>query len=477
MKLKMPSSTTTAPVQVHVQVFTTAFVAFLAIGSSSINAFSPMVSTQVNMRQSVHTPVISSRKHMPLRRLRTAPPIMMSKIDKHNFESDAMDRDATPTPTPTPTTTSTTDKIDTKDNTNDSMTLTSMQLMATAAAFALAFMPLQNADAAMSSGRMGGSFRAPRQSMSRPAPMRSSSYSRGGYSNRPGMMMAPSIGYGGGYGYGGGGYATPYFSPFAPAVYGGAGVMAVSRGPSVFDLLFLGGFLFAVSQIFLATDTLESASSSSVDTLGSSALGPGTSVVQLSVALEVSNRDDSNSILSVLNRLSLTAKTDTRVGIQNLASHVALEILRRRSTIVSATTETKHFNHREKALREFEIRSIKERSKFESEAVSKYGGVDYGSSSSSSLVGSSSSSSSRLIPGDQATMAVITLVLAIDGDSTKLNKINSITDVEQALRLIASDSKVSDCLQSAEILWTPEDRLETLSVRDVIADYPELRSI
>ena len=259
----MPSSTTSAPVQ----VFTTAFVAFLAIGSTSISAFSPMVSTMVNMRQSVHTPVISSRKHMymPLQR---PPPIMMSKIDEHNFESSSPEFETQTTKmmmtekkdtTTTTTTTSTTNKINTKDNNNDSIKMTSMQLMAAAAAFALAFTPLQNADAAMSGGRMGGSVSAPRQTMSRPAPKRSSSsssYIRGGYSSRPSVTIAPSIGFGGGYGYGGG-YAVPYFSPFhspyVPRVYGGLGVTAISSGPGF--LLVLGGFLFAVSLIFLNTRT------------------------------------------------------------------------------------------------------------------------------------------------------------------------------------------------------------------------------
>eukprot|EP00536_Pseudo-nitzschia_multiseries_P005835 jgi/Psemu1/254835/estExt_Genewise1Plus.C_1170003 len=270
--------------------------------------------------------------------------------------------------------------------------------------------------------------------------------------------------------------------------------MTVTRGPSFFDLLFFGGLLFAVATIFRQnqanahddtwTNTYESrsplpwgspwgspfSSSSSSDVL-SSALGPGTSVVQLSVALEVSDRDDRNSILSVLDRLSQTARTDNRVGIQNLSSQVALEILRRRSSIVSASSSTKHYNSRDKALREFQNRSIKERSKFENETVNKYGGVDYSSSPSSLLKGGESG------PSDRATMAVITLVLAIDGDSTKLNKIKSMSDVEQSLQKIASDSKVSDCLQSAEILWTPEDRGETLGIRDVTADYPELRSV
>jgi len=69
------------------------------------------------------------------------------------------------------------------------------------------------------------------------------------------------------------------------------------------------------------------------------------------------------------------------------------------------------------------------------------------------------------------------LVLAVDGDSTRIPNIRSISDVEGALRKIASDVRVSDCLQGAEILWTPEDRTETLSYRDVIADYPELTSV
>jgi uncharacterized membrane protein len=477
-------------------VFTAAAIAILAVGSCT-SAFSPILSPQATtmlQRQSMTLPTA----------LRLAP-VRMSKLENAEEESSSANstQDKTPMMTtteqkqekkfmnPTPVLVSmlndalnrddTTNSIldtTTKIHNNKSLQMTNLKwVAATAAAFALAFLPLQDADAAMSGGRMGGSFSAPRQTMSRLAPMRSSSsynrgYSSGGYMSRPGVTIAPGMGYVGQQ------YASPFYSPFAgPRFYGGAGVMAVSRGPSFFDLLFFGGCLFAVSQAFSqnnnsATESWTS-SSSSVDGLGGwgssaaqSALGPGTSVVQLSVALDVPDRDDTNSILGALDRLSRTARTDSRVGIQNLSSQVALEILRKRSSIVSASTSTKHFSNREKALREFNNRSIQERSKFETETVSKYGGVDYASPVS--------------IPsknGGKATMAVITLVLAIDGDSTKLNKINSMSDVEQALQKIASDSKVGDCLQSAEILWTPEDRTETISVRDVVADYPELRSI
>jgi uncharacterized membrane protein len=338
--------------------------------------------------------------------------------------------------------------------------------MATAAmAFALMLLPLPS-EAAMSGGRMGGSFSAPRsRSMSAP---RSRSYGGGGgysrgytggsYYSRPSVFAAPMIspfGFGGGY-------------------YGGPGALSYSRGPSFSSILLLGGFFFAVTSVMrgagnMVESSFEGGGSSLLGSNTVSSLGPGTSVVQLSVAMEVPDRDDPNSILGALGRLSKTASTDSRVGIANLTSQVALEILRRRSSIVSASGNTKHFGDRTKAQREYQSRSIQERAKFENESVSKYGGVDYSSDNSSS--GSASSFSSK------ATMAVVTLVLAIDGDSTKVPSINSMSDVEQALQRIASDAKVDDCLQSAEILWTPEDRTETLSLRDVVADYPELRSV
>lgn len=236
-------------------------------------------------------------------------------------------------------------------------------------------------------------------------------------------MISP-FGFGGGGGY-----------------YGGAGAISYSRGPSFSSLFLLGGFLFAVSTVVRGADNMVEGGSSFLGASEASSLGPGTSVVQLSVAIEVPDRDDPNSILAALGRWSKSASTDSRVGIANLTSQVALEILRRRSSIVSASGNTKHFVDRTKAQREYQSRSIQERAKFERESVSKYGGVDYSSHDSNSA----SSFSSK------ATMAVVTLVLAIDGDSTEVPTINSMSDVEKAFERIASDSKVDDCLQSRSV--------------------------
>ena len=264
---------------------------------------------------------------------------------------------------------------------------------------------------------------------------------------------------------------SPFYSPFSTPYYGGPGVVAVNRGPSLFSLIFFAGFaLFVASALSnigsSATDTFTSAVGSN-----QSILGPGVSTCEISVALEVPNRDSPNSILSALNRLSNTARTDSRVGLQNLTSQVAIELLRRKASIVAASTNASHYRDENKAIREFNNISIRERGKFQRETVSKFGGVDYSDG------GRYQAESSKY---DKATVAVVTIVLLIDGDSTSKalsSKVNSIRDVEDALSRIASDSKADNCLRGAEILWTPEERDDTLTMRDVFADYSSLRSI
>ena len=259
---------------------------------------------------------------------------------------------------------------------------------------------------------------------------------------------------------------SPFYSPFTPFYARPSGVV-VSSGPSFFSL-----FLFAGFALFVAS-ALSSFGSSTSDTLSSitnqSVLGSGVSVAEISVALEVPNRDSPNSILSSLDRLSRTARTDSRVGLQDLTSQVAIELLRRKSSIVAASTRASHYRDENKAQREYNNISIRERGKFQRETVSKYGEVDY-------------SDTRQSTPSEysKATVAVVTIVVLIDGDSTSKalsGKVNSIRDVEDALSRLAADVKVDNCLRGAEILWTPEERDETLTMKDVFADYSSLRSV
>ncbi|KAL7513022.1 hypothetical protein ACHAXN_010123 [Cyclotella atomus] len=289
----------------------------------------------------------------------------------------------------------------------------------------------------------------------------SSGFSRGyssGYYSRPSVVVSPGI--------------TPYYSPFySPFSWGYSrpGVI-VSTGPSFGGIFFFAGFFLLAA---LALSSISDNIGSSMSNLGtsSSVLGPGVSVAEISVALEVPDRDRPDAIMNVLERLASTARTDSRVGLQNLTSQVALELLRRKQSIVAASTKAKHFRDESKAQREFNNMSIQERGKFQRETVSRYGGVDY----SMKKAGADASPYSA-----KATVAVVTIVLQIDGDSTSnqlSSRVNSIRDVEEALSRIAADSRVDDCLRGVEILWTPEEREETLTMRDVLADYSDLRSI
>ncbi len=87
---------------------------------------------------------------------------------------------------------------------------------------------------------------------------------------------------------------------------------------------------------------------------------------------------------------------------------VALELLRQRRSIISDNTYYNHYRDGDRAQREYNSIAIRERSKFERETLNKYGGVDY----------TSNMGAEYLLPGaSRATLAVITLIVAIDGDS------------------------------------------------------------
>lgn len=74
----------------------------------------------------------------------------------------------------------------------------------------------------------------------------------------------------------------------------------------------------------------------------------------------------------------------------------------------------------------------------------------------------------------RSTAAVVSLTVCIEGDSTKIPKIKNRIELREALSKVASDAQVDECLLSAEVLWTPEDKLDTLSTEELIADYPSL---
>lgn len=251
----------------------------------------------------------------------------------------------------------------------------------------------------------------------------------------------------------------------------------MNTGPPFGNIFFFAGFCILVSSVLQKTMGANSSFGGGSTFVGQQCvLGPGVSVIEMSIALDISNRDDPNSILSVLDRLARTSKTDSRVGVQNLTSQVALELLRRKTSFVAAYARGRHYRDESEAQREYNGLTIRERGKFQRETISKFGGVDYSSGGRGQLVGTLRDNEFNA----KTTVAVVTIMMLIDGDSTNKAlpaRISSVRDAEEVLSRIATDARADECLRGAEILWTPEERDETLTMREVLADYPNLRSI
>jgi uncharacterized membrane protein len=68
----------------------------------------------------------------------------------------------------------------------------------------------------------------------------------------------------------------------------------------------------------------------------------------------------------------------------------------------------------------------------------------------------------------------VTILVAAEGEY-KLPTISSNTDLKDALRKLGSIPV--DAIQAVEVLWTPQDENDTLSERELLRDYPLLRSL
>jgi hypothetical protein len=104
------------------------------------------------------------------------------------------------------------------------------------------------------------------------------------------------------------------------------------------------------------------------DNRKTSSLGPGASVASMTVALQVPDRTDSNSILKDLEQKAMVADTNTRKGLQYVVSETALELLRKELSIVSVDSSIQHFRTVGQAQMSFQQSSILRRSKLDRES-------------------------------------------------------------------------------------------------------------
>lgn len=168
------------------------------------------------------------------------------------------------------------------------------RIIAACFALAIVFSQVGNAGAAPGSGRAGGSFKSSqRPSMSRP--YRSSG--TWGYSRQPhGMLLG-----------------SPRMTMYGASGWhhGSAVAVAAPRRMTISEITVLVTVAAIMTQGFMNNSKRQT---------DAGPLGAGATVIALTVAMNVPDRRDPNSIMKRLRKFSLAANTSSRKGVQDLIS-------------------------------------------------------------------------------------------------------------------------------------------------------------
>lgn len=295
---------------------------------------------------------------------------------------------------------------------------------------ALAFGQASDALAARSGGRIGGgSFRAPRSTYVQPR----SSY------RSPGPAYYP-----------GGGFGFPFLLPFFGFGGGFGGLFSI--------ILFIAVANFLVRSFRSVTSGDEYG-------YGGAVVNPKVTVARLQLGLLADARD----LQADLNRVAQTANTGSSGGLTQVLQEATLSMLRHPEYWIYADSSASQ-TRLDSAEVEFNRLALIERSKFSEESVSNVNS-QLKSASSSAIATVDAATALAEAPGEYI---VATLIVATQG-KLQLPQIQSSEDVRRALSQMGAVS--SDELLALEVLWTPQAEGETLSSDEILAAYPNLRTV
>lgn len=184
-------------------------------------------------------------------------------------------------------------------------------------------------------------------------------------------------------------------------------------------------------------------------------LGKGITVGKIQVCLRSSDRS-ANSIFGLLEDHA-DLDSNENEDLSRMANDVCLDLMRKSDDWVSACSTSKWFSGNDAAKAEGYYNELANEiaTKFEKEYLPDTDDEEVGG----------------------PTLVVVSLVLEIQGDSTKFEGAGySVTQTKEVLSSIASDCLIDDgyCVNAVEALWTPSERKEVLSKNDIIVDFPEL---
>jgi len=212
-------------------------------------------------------------------------------------------------------------------------------------------------------------------------------------------------------------------------------------------------------------------------------LGRGITVGKVQVALNVDGIERAsggeNSIFAVLERHGRDDNDDDDEDydddddldagggdskLSKMCHEVCLALLRRSDDWISACSDRKWYKEQDmtKAESTYNLWADREACKFEREHVPPAG------------------ASTTAFDGNFPTVAVVSLVVEIQGDNTNFDRAGfSLAETRDVLTSLASDCRVEggDCLNAFEVFWTPSEPTEVLTERDTIIDFPKLTTL
>jgi len=297
---------------------------------------------------------------------------------------------------------------------------------------------------ALQGGRSGGSsFRSsPSRSYGGGRSSTRSYGSRGGgYGG--GMSVMPMPMYGG-YGYGGFGMSPFGFSPF--------GFMPIS--PST---LLLGAAAYVAFNVL--TSRVGGADFGNSGESGS--LGDGATLLKIQVMMDADWQ--SGNIMDTMSSVaSRSGMMSGRADLSKLLSESSIALLRRQSDWNSAAVSTEKYNRfsTEKIEADFQRMAIVERTKFDEEVRGNTAGYN------------------SLQPDNvgKSTACVVSLVVAIRGQSEAAMRVRNSADLRTVLQILASEALTDDGdnIMGMELLWTPSEQGAVITDKEIISNYPEM---
>lgn len=230
----------------------------------------------------------------------------------------------------------------------------------------------------------------------------------------------------------------------------------------------MGGGLFTFLLIAIVAGVILQAFRGRGNGAGITGMDSKVSVAKIQVGLLSSAR----SLQKELTHLALESDTSSVEGLATVTRETAISLMRHPEywVYVSSAAENTKF---ELAEQKFNSLVMSERSKLNAEVLSNVGGRVLQGKTAAVLAGQELPSQDNLASEDPSEYIVVTLLLAVAGESlSKLPTLRSSADLQSALSAIGSVP--TDNLLAVEVLWEPQSEEYTLTTDEVLTIYPDL---